>query len=68
MRRLDDEQRPWLPVIPRLGLLPPAVEGVQLAFQLFELLSRFTQFSLRGKTLIVFEISCGVVDERIEIV
>jgi hypothetical protein len=48
--------------------LPPGVKGIELAFQLLEFLASFAQFTLRGQSLIVFEILCSVVDERIEII
>ena len=49
-------------------LLPLAVECIQLALQLFEFLSSFAQFSLRGQALIVFKISRGALDKSVEIV
>jgi hypothetical protein len=65
---IDEEQFWTSSVHSRAGSLAPAVESVQLAFQLLELLSRIAQFSLRGQALIVFEIFGSTLDERVEIV
>jgi hypothetical protein len=67
-RPSDEEQLGIIPISLQRGLFPPAVECVQLAFQLFQLLSGIAQFSLCRQALIVFEVSGSTLDERVEIV
>ena len=42
-----------------------SVECLELALQLFELLARLAQFSLRGQALIVFEVFRCTLNERV---
>ena len=48
-------------------LLLPRVELIELLLELLELLAGFGEFTMRGQAMLIVDIPCGTLDERVQV-